>query len=145
MTPNELVDYLVDVVSKNGNLLINIGPRADGTIPEVMQNCLRNVGQWLEINGEAIYGTRYWVSYEEGDFRFTRKGDTLYAIALEWPEEDTVRLRSLAGKKVTAIEMLGLTEKLDWRQSKEELVIRVPTKRPCKYAYTFKLVCDSLK
>lgn len=145
MTPNELVDYLVDVVSKNGNLLINIGPRADGTIPEVMQNCLRNVGQWLKINGEAIYGTHYWVSYEEGDFRFTRKGDTLYAIALEWPEEETVRLRSLAGKKVTTVDMLGLTETLNWSQSKEELVIRIPTKRPCKYAYTFKIVCDSLK
>ncbi len=110
MTPNQVVDYLVDVVSKNGNLLINIGPRADGTIPEVMQSCLRQVGAWLKVNGEAIYGSRYWEPYKDGDVRFTRKGNTLYAIALEWPE-DTLRLTSLAGKEVAKVEMLGLASR----------------------------------
>ena len=145
MTPNELVDYLVDVVSKNGNLLINIGPRADGTIPEVMQSCLRSVGQWLRVNGEAIYGSRCWTTYREGEFRFTRKGDTLYAIALEWPEEETVTLKSLAGKKVTGVELLGFAERLKWNQTGEGLVINIPAHRPCKYAYTFKIVNDSSK
>jgi alpha-L-fucosidase len=88
MTPREVVHYLVDVVSKNGNLLLNIGPKADGTIPEVMQSCLRRVGEWLRVNGEAIYGSRPWDKYKEGDVRFTRKGNVLYAIALEWLEEE---------------------------------------------------------
>lgn len=138
MTPNQVVDYLVDVVSKNGNLLINIGPRADGTIPEVMQSCLRGVGEWLRVNGEAIYGTRYWDTYRDGDVRFTRKGDTLYAIALEWPEEN-LRLTSLAGKAVAKVDMLGLGEPVKWRQQSDALIIETPGRRPCKYAYTFRI------
>ncbi len=143
MTPNELVDYLVDVVSKNGNLLINIGPKADGTIPEVIERCLREAGQWLKVNGEAIYGSRYWTTHEDGDFRFTRKGKALYAIALEWPEEETVTLTALAGTKVTGVEMLGLRETVKWTQTSRGLVITVPAKRPCKYAYTFKISLGS--
>jgi alpha-L-fucosidase len=143
MTPNELVDYLVDIVSKNGNLLINIGPKADGTIPEVMQRCLRETGQWLKVNGEAIYGSRYWTTHEDGEFRFTRKGNALYAIALEWPEEETVTLTALAGTKVTGVEMLGLREPVKWTKTDRGLVITVPAKRPCKYAYTFKIALGS--
>jgi alpha-L-fucosidase len=143
MTPNQLVDYLVDVVSKNGNLLINIGPRADGTIPEVMADCLRKTGDWLRVNGEAIYGSRYWDTHQDGDVRFTRKGDTLYAIALEWPEED-LRLTSLAGKSIQRVEMLGINEPLKWKQDGEGLTIQPPARRPCRFAYTFKIVCKAL-
>jgi alpha-L-fucosidase len=138
MTPNDVVDYLVDIVSKNGNLLLNIGPRADGTIPEVMQNCLRRVGEWLRVNGEAIYGTRPWDRYKDGDVRFTRKGNTLYAIALEWPE-DELRLTSLAGTAVSRVEMLGLNEAVVWKQDDRAVVIQPPARRPCRYAYTFKI------
>jgi alpha-L-fucosidase len=143
MTANELVDYLVDVVSKNGNLLINVGPRADGTIPEVMQKCLLQTGEWLKVNGEAIYGSRCWVTHEDGDFRFTRKGSTLYAIALEWPEEAAVTLTSLAGVQVTSVEMLGLAGAVSWKQSADGLVLTIPAKRPCKYAYTFRIVLNA--
>ena len=143
MTPNELVDYLVDVVSKNGNLMINIGPRADGTIPEIMRECLRQTGQWLRVNGEAIYGSRCWENFRDGDVRFTRKGNTLYAIALEWPE-DTLKLTSLAGKDVLGVEMLGLHEPVKWSQQSDGLVIQPPARRPCRYAYTFKIICRSL-
>jgi alpha-L-fucosidase len=143
MSPNEAVDYLVDVVSKNGNLLLNIGPRADGTIPEVMQSCLRQVGEWLRVNGEAIYGSRSWNTYRDGDVRFTRKGNTLYAIALEWPEEE-LRLTSLAGKEVVKVELLGLNEPITWKESGRGLVIEPPAKRPCRYAYTFKITCRNL-
>jgi alpha-L-fucosidase len=143
MTPNQVVDYLVDVVSKNGNLLINIGPKADGTIPEVMQRCLRSVGEWLKVNGEAIYGSRYWDAYRDGDVRFTRKGNVLYAIALEWPDE-TLHLTSLAGKEVTKVEMLGLNEPVEWKQDAAALHIQPPSKRPCRYAYTFRITCKSL-
>jgi alpha-L-fucosidase len=143
MTPNQVVDYLADVVSKNGNLLINIGPRADGTIPEVMAACLRRVGEWLRVNGEAIYGSRYWDVPRDGDVRFTRKGNVLYAIALEWPE-DPLTLTSLAGKEVLKVEMLGLGEPVKWRQVPEALVIDPPSHRPCRYAYTFRITCKSL-
>ena len=143
MTPNGVVHYLVDVVSKNGNLLINIGPRADGTIPEVMQSCLRRVGEWLRVNGEAIYGSRAWDTYKDGDVRFTRKGNTLYAIALEWPEEE-FRLTSLAGKEVLKVEMLGLNDPITWKQDGKGLAIQPPAKRPCRYAYTFKITCRNL-
>jgi len=138
MTPKEVVHYLVDVVSKNGNLLLNIGPKADGTIPEVMQSCLRRVGEWLRVNGEAIYGSRPWDKYKEGDVRFTRNGNVLYAIALEWPEEE-LRLTSLAGKGVSKVEMLGLNDPVTWKQDAEGLVIQPPAKRPCRYAYTLKI------
>jgi alpha-L-fucosidase len=143
MTANELVDYLVDIVSKNGNLLINVGPRADGTIPEFMQDTLKRTGDWLRVNGEAIYGTRYWDTYRDGDVRFTRKGNTLYAIALEWPE-DELRLTTLAGKQVVSVSLLGLSEPVRWKQQKDALVIEPPSKRPCRYAYAFKIVCRSL-
>ena len=143
MTPNQVVDYLVDVVSKNGNLLINIGPRADGTIPDVMQSCLRRVGEWLHVNGEAIYSSHYWEPYKDGDVRFTRKGNTLYAIALEWPDEE-LRLTSLAGKQVTKVDMLGLDEPVKWKQDDTALVIEPPAKRAGKYAFTFRIACKSL-
>ena len=139
MTPTEVVHYLVDIVSKNGNLLLNIGPRADGTIPEIMQNTLRQVGAWLRVNGEAIYGTRPWETYKDGDVRFTRKGNTLYAIALAWPE-DGLRLTSLAGKPVYKVEMLGMDgAAVAFTQDSRGVTIQPPAKRPCRYAYTFKL------
>lgn len=94
---------LIDIVSKNGALLLNIGPRPDGTIPEEQVRILLEIGRWLETNGEAIYGTRPWNIYGEGptkvaggsfkdtarqaftrqDIRFTTKGNVLYAIALQ--------------------------------------------------------------
>jgi alpha-L-fucosidase len=143
MTATEVVHYLVDVVSKNGNLLLNVGPRADGTIPEVIQSRLREVGEWLRVNGEAIYGSRAWDTYKDGDVRFTRKGNTLYAIALEWPEEE-LKLTSLVGHEVQKVEMLGLSEPITWKQDRERLVIEPPAKHPCRYAYAFKITCRNL-
>jgi alpha-L-fucosidase len=143
MTPNDIVDYLADVVSKNGNLLINIGPKADGTIPDYAVKTLREVGEWLKVNGEAIYGSHYWDTFKDGDVRFTRKGNVLYAIALEWPEEE-MRLTSLAGTTVEKVEMLGLDEPVHWKQDGAALVIQPPAKRPCRYAYTFRITCKSL-
>ena len=114
-TPQFIVQQLIDIVSKNGNLLLNIGPRSDGTIPEEVQSVLRDVGSWLRINGGAIYGTRPWKIYGEGptkitagsfhdtdtasytaqDFRFTTKGPALYAIEMAWPANGEAVIHSL--------------------------------------------------
>jgi alpha-L-fucosidase len=159
MTTNELVDYLSDIVSKGGNLLINIGPKADGTIPEVMQDRLRGIGDWLSVNGEAIYGTKPWKIYGEGptnkeigswnnqageyqfrsgDVRFTRKGNALYAILLEWPGSE-ITINSLKGIKIKKLSMLGSDENIQWLQVNEGVTVSLPSNKVSPYANTLKI------
>jgi alpha-L-fucosidase len=92
LTGEELVHSFVDIVSKNGNLLLNVGPRADGTIPEVQVERLRALGEWLDVNGAAIFGTRPWAVAEDDsaavEVRYTHRDGDLFAVALEWPGED---------------------------------------------------------
>ncbi len=155
----ELVDELVDIVSKNGTMLLNIGPKADGTIPEREQQILREIGAWLKINGEAIYGTRPWHKFGEGptqiaagsfsdknkpqftaeDFRFTTKGKTLYAIALAWPEDRKLLVKSLAGQSLKRVELLGYKGKLKWERTAEGLVVNLPENAPSDFAVTLKI------
>jgi alpha-L-fucosidase len=160
---DEIVDELVDVVSKNGTLLLNIGPRADGTIPEREQQMLREIGAWLKVNGEAIYGTRPWHTFGEGptvtatgsfadtakppftaaDFRFATKGKTLYAIALAWPRAGELLVKSLAGRKVKRVELLGHGGKLDWQMTGEGLRVQLPARQPGAFAVTLKIRGDT--
>jgi alpha-L-fucosidase len=163
MTTNELVDYLADIVSKGGNLLIDIGPRADGTIPEVMQDRLKGAGAWLSVNGEAIYGTKPWKVYGEGpttkeigswdkdkgeyqfksgDIRFTRKGNVLYAILLEWPDH-AITINSLKGLKIKKLSMLGYDKNIQWEQENDGLSVSLPSKPVSPYANTLKLECEA--
>ncbi|PYV11215.1 MAG: alpha-L-fucosidase, partial [Acidobacteria bacterium] len=162
---DQLVDEMVDIVSKNGCLLLNVGPRPDGTIPEEAERVLLGIGQWLEVNREAIYGTRPWKIYGEGptklsggyfgeresqaftaqDIRFTTRDGVLYAICLDWPGQD-LKIKSLSSKsdssagKVSDVRLLGVDERLDWTQAEDYLTVRVPSKKPCDYAYTFKII-----
>lgn len=162
-TSEQIVHDLVDIVSKNGNLLLNVGPKVDGTITEEQQEVLRGIGRWLKTNGEAIYGTRTWARYGEGsvkgtsgafsdshasdytadDVRFTTKGNTLYATSLGWTD-GKILLKSLSSKvtehlEVNSVSMLGSDEKIDWKLKADGLEITFPEHKPCEYAYVFKI------
>jgi alpha-L-fucosidase len=145
---DELISLLVDVVSKNGNLLLNVGPKADGTIPEGQRQRLLGIGEWLEINGEAIYGTRPRIIYREGphtdryhltseDIRFTVKGNCLYAVVMDWPQGDTVELTSLPADKIVGLSLLGYGD-LSFTDDNGSLLVHLPEARPCDHAFVLK-------
>ncbi len=158
---NTLIDNLIDRVSKNGNTLLNIAPKPDGTIPAEQKTLLLAMGDWLKINGEAIYGSRYWHIYGEGptrfkggsfidnqkliytaeDIRFTTQGTTLYAILLDWPGEQAVihSLISLKKENIGSVSLLGSEGTLTWDLTNEGMIVNFPKKKPCDYAYSLKI------
>ncbi len=162
-TPQYLVDELVDIVSKNGNLLLNIGPRSDGIIPQEQQELLLAMGGWLRVNGNAIYGSRPWKVYGEGptvnasgpfadnkikpftaqDIRYTMKGDTLFATTLHIPSAAVVVHalgRDSANGTVRSVRLLGSKAPVKWRQEKEGLVIEAAGSYPSKYAAVYQVL-----
>ena len=168
-TPNELVDILVDIVSKNGLMLLNVPPNPDGSIPQEMQDLLINMGEWLAINGDAIYATRPWTIFGEGptrlpegghkvekfkieykntDIRFTKKSDKeFYIIVLDTPTNEII-VKSLSteigvlNSKIENITLLGSSEKINWVKDERGLVIQAPSKMPSKYAHAFKVLLE---
>ncbi len=163
-TAKSLIGELVDVVSKNGNLLLNVGPKSDGTIPGEAREILLQMGAWLKTNGEAIYGSRPWLVYGEGptkvtssaldtdvqeytaeDIRYTANHGALYAIALGWPAGGDLRLHSLyrgnpyLPGQVCSVQMLGAEGELKWSIEDDGLHIKLPAATPDESAFTFRI------
>jgi alpha-L-fucosidase len=144
MTADEVVDTLVDVTSKNGNFLLDIGPKADGSIPEIMRTQLLETGEWLKVNGEAVYGTTYWARMAaQGPLRFTvRQNEAFYVTSLEEPGDQLVVDAPVPIRDGDRVTMLGYSGSLQWTQRDDgKLVIDVPAaaRAAGKWAWTFKI------
>ena len=140
-----LIYLLVDIVSKNGNLLLDVGPEADGTIPAVQMDRLEALGAWLQQNGEGIYGTHPWKRAEgttaDGvKVRFTQKDAVVYAFLLGQPNGKAVTIKDFHVKDGTRVNLLGQKDPLTWKQVTSDLQITLPPSLPGKYAYGLKLV-----
>jgi alpha-L-fucosidase len=162
---DSIVDDLVDIVSKNGSLLLNIGPRPDGTIPEVEETMLREIGGWLALNGEAIYAARPFATFGEGptavvegpfaddkrkpftseDVRFTTRDGRVYAIVLAPPPDGRIRVRTLAkgsphlAQPIGAVEVLGSAPPARWSQDADGLRVELSSASPSPYAVTLRI------
>lgn len=153
-TSTQIICDLVDIISKNGRLLLNIGPKADGTIPDEDRKILLEIGQWLKTNGEAIYGAKLWRKSEEGptkikegelmdaeikpftfeDIRFTMNGSYVYAICLNMRGKDNVFIKSLAETSnahepnfngiIKSVEVLGYDKHPEWSRDDKGLSIK---------------------
>ncbi len=165
-SPQRIIFDLCDVVSKNGNLLLNITPRINGTISNTVSGILKDIGEWLSVNGEAIYDTAPWDIFGEvseqnrdvvlggnyieprqidlsfEDIRFTKKQGVIYAIMMGWPGLK-VRINSLGMKKsdikVARVNMLGNSGTLNFDQKEDCLEVEIQQSRPCDFAYTLKI------
>jgi len=141
-TVDYLIDKLVDIVSKNGNLLLSLPPKPDGAFDDEVARILKEIGIWNRQNGEAIFETRPWTKFGEGDVRFTQSkdGKTLYAIFLTWPEGGQISLTSLPkeGSSVRAVTMLGSEKPVTHRQDDKGLHLTLP-KQTNDYAVVVKL------
>ncbi len=169
-TAHRILGELIDIVSKNGSFLLDITPTAEGVFPQPVVERLLAIGEWLSVNGEAIYGTRPWKIFGGGptqvqsgmfgeehipdfgaeDVRFTSRWKTLYAIALDLPRDTpdllikplNTRDALLAKGEIAAVSLLGSDAKLSWEPSDVGLRISLPAAKPAALAYTFKILLN---
>lgn len=135
-----IIQRIVQDVARGGTYILNISPMADGTIPDAQQKTLIEIGDWLKVNGDAIYGTRQWVADADGAVFYTRNGNTLYATALSWPTEPVV-LPSVPLNigKVSKVSLLGYDQPLTFRQNDQGLIVTFPKDRVGAHAYALKI------
>jgi alpha-L-fucosidase len=169
-TAQRVISMLVDTVSKNGTMALSIPVKGDGTIDDDEIKFLQEMAGWMDINGECIFGTRPFAVFGEGpssvpttgkgspqfneskakpmgaaDIRFTTHGDVLYAIAMGWPDDGKLTIKTLADHaavypgQIGNVELLGSGAKLTWNRDADGLTINLPTQRPGDYAYVFKI------
>jgi alpha-L-fucosidase len=144
IAPDALIYLLVDIVSKNGNLLLDVGPEADGTIPPVQMKRLQVLGAWLHLNGEAIYGTHPWKravgQASEGiQVRFTRKDSTVYATLLGQPKTATVVIKDLSPGAGAQVYLLGNPTPLVWNHQGQDIKVHLPAVLPGQYSYVLRM------
>lgn len=158
-TAEEILRLLIEAVSKNGNMLLNIGPRGDGSIPETDQKILRGIGAWLKVNGEAVYHSRVWrvsaegptqaaegqfadmkpLRYTEQDFRFTARGDSVYVFVMRYPQSGCLTVRSLRDARdqnlpefhglIKHVSLLGERENISWHTDGDGLHVKIPLRQ----------------
>ncbi len=165
---NWIIDLLMDIVSKNGVLMLNVAFKSDGTLIEEGAAELEKIGDWLRLNGEAVYYTRPWKVYGEPhkalseqhgrgdeqmdkvysheDFRFTRSkdGSIIYAVMLGWPgDNQMVTIKSINNNNVTKaiknVSLIGNYGAIEWQKNAGGLTVKTPHKQPCEFAYCFKI------
>ncbi|MCP4712077.1 MAG: alpha-L-fucosidase [Planctomycetes bacterium] len=144
-TSADLIHELIDIASRGGNLLLNVGPTADGRIPVIMQQRLIDIGSWLNVNGDAIYGSHAWRTNPNPKIQntyFTTKGNDLYIITTHWPT-DQLAINGLKKSDNTTVTMLGLDKPLNVNSAANYLIITPPiispNQLPCQHAYTIKI------
>jgi alpha-L-fucosidase len=164
-----VVHMLVDITSKNGNLLLNVVQRPDGSLDPEVETMLQQLSAWMAVNGEAIYGTRPWTVYGEGpvrpqggafkenfdytarDIRFTTKGKTLYAIALGWPQDGKIVIQSLAKtadagvNNIKRVTLLGSKGGLKFTQTAGGLAVELPAQKMSDLACSLKITGSNLR
>jgi alpha-L-fucosidase len=143
ISTTDLVRLLVDVVARNGNLLIGVGPAPDGTLPDWQVAPLAGLGRWLKVNGEAVYGTRPWVvpattTSEATAVRFTVTGDALYAI-LDPPGARAFTLRGVAAADVRRVTLLGVDDPVESSVGHGALSVTLPERLPVSPAHVVRL------
>lgn len=175
--PQKFIRVLAEIVSKNGNMIICVAPMANGQIPEEQVVAMQKIGAWMKLYGEAIYASKPFVAYGEGvtvikpdhkyewnthnlirenlwdlnagDVRFTRKGNTVYAIQLGWPGANerflmTTFAEEAAALKIKTISVMGSDEKIRWKRTAEGLEVFSPQEKPAEAdsAFVYKIVLD---
>ena len=160
-TPAQVAGMLVDIISKNGNLLLNIPQRPDGTLDEECNYILESMANWMKVNGEGIYGTRPWTAAGEGpsqvviegfkedavswtveDFRFTTQGNHVFAFQMKWPEGGKTVIRSLAKGKVPdvrSVKVLGFDGPVKFEQTSRGLVLDLPELKPTDFVQCYRI------
>ncbi len=146
---NTLLHDLIDIVSKNGTLLLNVGPKADGTIPQDQREVLLEMGKWLKVNGDSIYKTRPFITFKEGEHvRYTRRGNSIYAIFLEAPKGE-ITLKELSSSKLGGlthkkVSFLDGGKEISWKQDEKGLHLNFPEELPGTRAWVAKVELEGI-
>ncbi len=166
---DELLYWITEITSKGGNYLLNVGPTAEGLFPDESIKQLKEIGAWMKVNGESVYGTTKWRVNHEGpydvsvkstedrekdgfnaeftteDFWFSQKGDAVYVTGLKWPEGKNILIKSFAGSKnkIRKVALLGSKSKLEWEQSSNGLKVTLPEKYPHNKGFVLKVETNS--